>query len=88
MAKKYKIVYNRTDCIGAGACATIYSQRWVMNSSDDRADLVGGKKVGSDPETWEVEFTEEELQSFLESAKVCPVEVIHIYELETGKKVC
>lgn len=85
--KKYRIIYNRPDCIGAGACVTMHDKRWVMNPADDRADLIGGKKVSDNPEVWELEFTEEELEQFKESAYVCPVNVIHIIEVETGNKI-
>ncbi len=83
--KKYKIVYDRINCIGAGSCVISYPERWVMNNVDDKANLIGGKETA--PHTWEVEFTAEELEKFLESAQVCPVNVIHIYEVETGKKL-
>ncbi len=83
-SKKYRITYDRINCIGAGSCVISYPERWVMNRVDDKADLIGGKEIT--PHTWEIEFTEEELDKFLESAQVCPVNVIHIYD-EAGKKV-
>ena len=87
LKKKYRLVYHRPDCIGAGACVTMHDKRWIMNSQDDKADLIGGTKISDQPEIWEVEFTEEELELFKESAYVCPVNVIHIIEVETGKKI-
>lgn len=83
--KRYRIIYDRINCIGAGSCVISYPERWVMNTVDDKADLIGGKQVAE--HTWEVEFTEEELDKFLESAQVCPVNVIHVLEVETGKKL-
>jgi len=83
--KKYRIVYDRINCIGAGSCVISYPERWVMNKVDDKADLRGGKEIKE--HTWEVEFTAEELEKFLESAQVCPVNVIHVYEIETGKRL-
>ncbi len=84
-SKKYKIVYDRINCIGAGSCAITYPERWVMNNTDDKADLIKGTLVSE--HIWEVEFNEEELEKFLESAQVCPVNVIHVYDIETGKKL-
>lgn len=84
-AKKYRIVYDRINCIGAGSCVISYPERWVMDKVDDKAHLIGGKETAT--QTFEVEFTEEELEKFLESAQVCPVNVIHIYEVETGKRL-
>ncbi len=85
--KKYKIVYDRPDCIGAGACAAIFPDRWVMNKKDDLADLIGGTKLMNPNEQWILEIEENELSVMLESAQVCPVNVIHIFEVETGKKL-
>lgn len=85
LTKKYKIIYSRVNCIGAGSCVISYPERWAMNRIDDKADLIGGKKVAE--HIWEVEFTEEELVQFLESAQVCPVNVIHVIEIETEKKL-
>ena len=87
MSKKYKVVYNRTDCIGAAACVAMHEKRWVMSKEDDRADLIGGTKVKDDPETWEIEFEDDELAQFKESAYVCPVAVIEIFDVETGEKI-
>ena len=83
--KKYKIVYDRINCIGAGSCVISYPGRWVMNNVDDKADLINGTQVSE--HSWEVEFSEKELEKFLESAQVCPVNVIHVIEVETGKKL-
>lgn len=85
--KRYKVIYDRPDCIGAGACAAIFPERWVMNKKDDLADLTGGVKVQESPEQWVLEIEEKELMQMLESAQVCPVNVIHIIDLETGKKL-
>ncbi len=82
--KKYKVTYDRPNCIGAGACVVAQEDRWVMNDDDNKANLVGGDKTNNH---WELEFTEEELQRFMEAAQVCPVNVIHIVDLETGKEL-
>ena len=83
--KKYKVVYDRTGCISVLSCTAFYPDRWAINKEDTKADLVGGKEVT--PGVWELEFTEEELERLKASAEVCPVNVIHIYDLNTGEKV-
>lgn len=83
--KKYKISFDRINCIGAGSCAAIYPERWKMTETNDKADLIGGKLMPD--QTWEVDFSQEELDKFIESAQVCPVTVIHVIEMETGKKL-
>lgn len=84
-AKKYKVLYDRPNCIGAGSCVIAYDKRWVLSNDDNKAVLLGGKK---NPDgTMEMEFTPEELDTFMESAQVCPVNVIHIIDVETGKQL-
>ena len=82
--KKYKVVYNRSDCIGAAACTAV-DQSWVMNA-DGKADLKGsGSKI--DNTVQEKIIEEKDFPAMLEAARVCPVAVIHIYDLETGEKI-
>jgi len=82
--KKYKVVYDRQNCIGAGACVLAYAERFKMNNNDDKADLIGGMQKG---ELFEVEFTLRELEEFKSAAQVCPVAVIKIFDMETGKEI-
>lgn len=83
--RRYKIVYDRDDCIGAGACIAVFPERWEM-ADDGRADLKGGKSV-DDNAVQELEITEKEFQKMMDSAQACPVSVIHIIDLETGKRL-
>ena len=85
--KKYKVVYDRTNCIAVLSCTSFYPERWAINKDDAKADLVGGQEEPAQPGIWTAEFTEEELERFKASAEVCPVNVIHIYDLETGEKL-
>ena len=84
--KKYKVVYDRKDCIGAAACTAV-SKDWVIKEgSDGKADLVGAESKQNN-EVQEKIIDETELESMLEAARVCPVNVIHIFNLETGEKI-
>ncbi len=83
--KKYRVIFDRENCIGAGACVLAYPERFVMNREDDKADLIGGVK--NSDHHFELEFTLKELEEFRSSAQVCPVAVIKIFDLETGKEV-
>ena len=86
--KKYKIVFDRPNCIGAAACVTVYPERWALNKVDGLADLIGSKRIDENgKEFWILEFTEEELQLLLDSADVCPVQVITIFDVDTGKRI-
>ena len=84
--KRYKVVYDRSDCIGVLTCSAFYPQRWAIGK-DNKADLVGGSEDNQKLGTWVLEFDEGELERFKESAEVCPVKVIHIFDLETGEKL-
>jgi ferredoxin len=83
--KHYKIVYNRDDCIGAAACIAAFPERWEM-ADDGKADLKGGKP-NDDNSVQELEITQEEFQKMMDSAQACPVNVIHIIDLETNKRL-
>ena len=85
--KRYKVVYDKANCIGVLTCIAFYPDRWVINKQENKADLVGGKEDSNSPGTWTLEFTEEELERFKASADVCPVKVIHIFDLETNEEI-
>ncbi|MBI2147444.1 ferredoxin [Candidatus Woesearchaeota archaeon] len=86
---KYKIVYIRKDCIGAAACAAVNGEFWTMEETEDeKADLAKAKKpTVKEDGTQELIIDEKDLEKNLEAATNCPVNVIHIYNLETGEKI-
>ena len=83
--KRYKIVYDREGCIGAAACVAAYPERWNL-MDDGKADVKDGTK-NDDNTVQELEFTEEEFQKMMDAAQACPVNVIHIVDLETGERL-
>lgn len=85
VGKKYKIIYDRNGCIGAATCV-IASKFFKMNEEDGRADLIEGKKTDQH-EVFELEIDEEFLKMALDGAGVCPVNVIHVIDLETGEQI-
>ena len=84
MAKKYKIIHDRPECIGCGACTVIADKFWEMND-DGKSDLIGGKNTEDGKQILEIEKRDFEIN--LEAAESCPVEVIHIEDLETEEKI-
>ena len=76
---KYKITYNRANCIGAGACAAMDPDLFEM-VGDGKANMKGSAEVDG---KFEVEVDED--PRIIEAAKACPVEVIKIKNLETGE---
>lgn len=80
---KYKVVFDRSACIGAAACAASFPEAWVMQD-DSKPDLVGAT---GDREKQELIIDEKDLEKHLEAARVCPVLVIHIFNAETGEQL-
>lgn len=84
--KRYKIEYDRPNCIEILSCAASYPERWTIGE-DNKANLIGGREDENNPGSWILKFTEEELEKFKISAEACPVNVIHIIDLETGERL-
>ncbi len=70
----YRIIYEREGCIGAASCVAACSGNWVL-AKDGKADFK--KEI----------IEEHELQANKDAAESCPVMVIHIEEVETGKRI-
>lgn len=79
---KYKVVFLRKDCIGAFACVAVHAERWIP-ADDGKVDLQGSTDENGNFFVW---IDEKELSKMKESAEVCPVNVIHIYD-ESGKQI-
>ncbi len=85
MVKKYRIQLDRDACIGVTTCVNVDPKNWVM-SEDGKVDLIGSTrnvKTGY----FIREIDESELNKWKEVAEACPVNVIHIIDLETGKRI-
>ncbi len=79
---KFKIVHDRPNCIGCGACVAVSPEDWEMNA-DGKSDLIKAKAL---PDTTQ----EKELDNLgenMEAARMCPVNVIHIIDQKTNKKL-
>lgn len=85
MAKKYKIVYDRGLCIGAGTCVAINPNSWELDSENKAQLKNSSQKDGS--ETFELEIDENTFDIEMEAAKGCPVNCIHIIDMETGEQL-
>lgn len=85
---KYKIVYDIEGCIGVFSCVAANEKHWKFGEGDltGKAELIGGKE---DEKTGflELEIGEEDLEANMEAARVCPPNVIHIFNLDTGEKL-
>lgn len=79
---KYKVIFERSGCIGAGICSATFEKRWILDK-DGKATLHGAAKHG---DHYELMIDESEFTDMLAAAQGCPVNVIHI-EDETGKRL-
>ena len=81
---KFKLEHNRPDCIGCAACAAIAPEYWEMHE-DGKSDI---KKSIKRPDGWEErEIEETEFTANKDAADACPVNVIHIRNLQTNEKI-
>ena len=87
MKKKYLIEYERGNCIGVAACVASAPELWELDE-DGKANMLMDKKGDKkNIQMIEVEMDEEQLKKLVSSAEVCPVNVIRIFDKETGKKL-
>ncbi|MBI2042245.1 MAG: ferredoxin [Candidatus Nealsonbacteria bacterium] len=77
---KVKVVFDRTNCIGAQSCSIVCPKFWKI-AEDGKADLLGSKE---NPQTGkyelEKEVSNEDAVCLRESAGACPVRVITFSE--------
>ena len=81
---KYKITHDRANCIGCAACAAVAPDHWEMKD-DGKSSIVGGKER---EDGWEeLDIDQESLAENKEAAESCPVNVIHIKELDNDEEI-
>ncbi|MBI2564638.1 ferredoxin [Candidatus Woesearchaeota archaeon] len=83
--KRYRIIYDREGCIGAGACEVAAPKFWKIEDNGI-ATIIAPNAIKTETEE-ELEITEEELQENLDAAQACPVQVIKIIDKKTGKQL-
>lgn len=81
---KYKLEHDRENCIGCAACTAVNNKHWKMGE-DGKADIVDSKKRDDGWE--ELDLEEEEFLINKEAADSCPVNVIHITDKKTNKRI-
>lgn len=80
----YKIYHDRPNCIGCAACAGVCPDFWKMDD-DGKSNIKGGTR--KDDETEELQIEEKDFSCNKEAADSCPVNVIHITNLESNEKL-
>jgi ferredoxin len=74
---KFKIIFDRNNCVAAGPCAAVDPVHFKIDPSDGKAILIGGKEVS--PGIFELEVDDDDLGN--QAAAVCPAAVITIKKL-------
>ncbi|MBI4163273.1 MAG: ferredoxin [Candidatus Aenigmarchaeota archaeon] len=80
-----KVEYNRKKCIGAGTCAVVNPEHWVMEATG-KAQLIGGK-LNPATQLFEKIVDESQLEGLKKAADGCPKKVIHIKNAETDEQI-
>ena len=75
--KKYKIEHDRENCIACGACAAIAPEFWVLSKDD----------IKTDDGYEHLDLEDKDFPINKEAADLCPVNVIHIVDKETKKRI-
>ena len=81
---RYRIIFDRINCIGAGSCAASAPDFWKVTAG--KANIIKENKTVNG-EVEELIIEAESLERNMESAKACPVNVIHIINEDTGEQV-
>jgi len=82
---RYKIEHDRENCIACGACAVIAPEFWQLSKEDGKADIINSKKTEDGYEHLDIE--EKDFPVNKDAADACPVNVIHIVDKETKKRI-
>ena len=81
---KHKLEHDRPNCIGCAACAAVAPDYWEMND-DGKSDIKEGKS--RDDKWQELDIEDKDFQINKEAAEACPVNVIHLTDKETKKRI-
>lgn len=84
--RKIKIVYDRNGCIGAAACVSINPIDWVMDA-DGKANLIQSQKEAEKLVKIVDVNNKEEMGRVVESAIVCPVSIIEVWDVKENKRI-
>ncbi len=84
MACSHKILHDRPNCIGCGLCVNVAPEFWKM-ADDGKSNVLGAQSLPDGTEVLEIE--EKDLACNMDAAEICPVNVIHLVEIGSGKQL-
>lgn len=80
---RYKVIHEREGCIACGACWGVCPDFWEQGD-DGKSTLKNGKKNG---DNFELIIGEKDLIGNKTAAESCPVNVIHVEEEKSKKRL-
>ncbi len=80
-----KIVFNKKECIGAGACVGVLPDLWSLD--EEAKAILDGATFNGTTGRYELIVEEGDFRKIKDSALVCPVYAIDIIDLSTGKSI-
>ena len=82
--KPHILQHDRPNCIGCAACEAVAPNFWEMNP-DGKSDIKAGKHR---EDGWqELDIEDKDFQGNKDAAESCPVNVIHLIDKKTGKRI-
>ena len=82
--KTHILQHDRPNCIGCAACEAVAPTFWEMNP-DGKSDIKSGKHK---EDGWqELDIENKDFQGNKDAAESCPVNVIHLVDKKTGKRL-
>ncbi len=81
---KYVLQHDRESCIGCGACTAMGPENWAMGD-DGKAKLIGS--AVNKAQMFEKSIDDSSFEKNKMIAEGCPVNVIHIIDKKSGKKI-
>lgn len=81
----YKIVYSKTECIGAGACVGVHPDLWSLD--DEAKAILRDATLNQATGRYELIVDGGDFRKVKDSAIVCPVYAIDIIDLETQASI-
>ena len=74
---EFKIIHDRENCIGCTACELAAPENWVMEK----------ESVGLKSKPKKAVFEKKDFKVNMEAAEACPVNVIHIEDVKSKKRL-
>jgi ferredoxin len=80
---KLKIEFDKEACIGNKACLAMDFKRW--KDMGDKVDLIDSREVSPGIFVLEGDYSDDEVNTIVEGANVCPVNVIKVTNLDSNE---